>query len=356
VQGDTGEVRAGEALDWEALAAYVRWHFADDQIPGLRLSAPMEVLQFHGGHSNLTYVVRFGGADLVVRRPPVGPVPPRAHDMAREYRWLAALHPLFPLAPRPYILCEDETVLGTVFYVMERRRGMVVRRDEPLPLAGHPDVRRRVSEAMVETLAGLHAVDVTREPFADLGRPSGFVERQVRGWTDRWKRSQLDALPEMDDVAAWLASHLPPDPDEPSIVHGDFKLDNVLLDPLEPGRVTAVLDWEMCAAGEPLVDLGIMLAYWTAPAAGGAEPDALTTVTGRPGYFTRDELIDAYAWRSGRNLTGLRFYEALALFKIAVVIQQIAFRFRQGQTSDRRFATFGDRVIHLARHAAALLA
>jgi aminoglycoside phosphotransferase (APT) family kinase protein len=356
VQGDTGEVRTGEALDWDALAAYLRWHFTDDQLPGLRVSAPMEVLQFHGGHSNLTYVVRFGGAELVVRRPPFGPVPPRAHDMAREFRWLAALHPVFPLAPRPYLLCEDTAVLGSVFYVMERRRGMAVRREEPLPLAGHPDARRRLSEAMVDTLAALHAVPVTREPFTDLGRPSGFVARQVQGWTDRWQRARLDDLPEMDAVAAWLAEHMPADPDEPAIVHGDFKLDNVLLDPLEPGRVTAVLDWEMCAVGDPLVDLGIMLAYWTAPVTGGGEPDALTTVTGRPGYLSRDEIVDAYAWRSGRDVDRLAFYETFALFKIAVVIQQIALRYRQGQTADPRFATFGDRVTHLARQAAALVA
>src|SRR5215212_3023624 len=171
MQGETREIRPTEQLDWAALAVYLRWHLLPGQIKGLDLSREMEVAQFAGGHSNLTYLVRFGGAELVLRRPPLGPVPPRAHDMAREYRWLAALHPVFPLAPRPYLLCEDQSVLGSVFYVMERRRGIVIRHEEPLPIAGHPELRRRVSEALVDTLADLHAVDVTGGPLAELGRP-----------------------------------------------------------------------------------------------------------------------------------------------------------------------------------------
>ncbi len=270
--------------------------------------------------------------------------------MAREYRWLSALHPVFPLAPRPYVLCEDPSVLGSVFYIMERRRGMAVRRDEPLSLANHPDMRQRVSEALVETLATLHSVDVSREPLAGLGRPQGFVERQVRGWTERWQGAQLEPLPDMDAVAAWLAARVPPDPAEPTVVHGDFKLDNVLLDLLDPGRVRAVLDWEMCALGDPLVDLGIMVAYWTC---GAGEPggDALSSVTGRPGYLSREALIDGYARASGRDVSAITFYEAFALFKIAVVIQQIFHRYQRGQTDDGRFATFGDRVRDLAQQA-----
>ncbi len=262
--GDTREVRPTEQLDWSALAAYLRWHLPAHKIAGLDLERDIEVSQFPGGHSNLTYLVRFGGAELVVRRPPLGPVPPKAHDMAREFKWLAAIHPVFPLAPRPYLLCEDHQVIGSVFYVMERRRGVVVRRDEPLGLANRTDARRRLSEALIDTLADLHAIDVTTGPLAGLGKPAGFVERQVRGWSrtmgsvEDWTR-----YPKMDALAAWLLAHLPPDPAEPTIVHGDFKLDNVLLDSLDVGRLVAVFDWEMSALGDPLVDLGIMLAYWT---------------------------------------------------------------------------------------------
>ena len=350
MQGDTRDVRATEQLDWTALTAYLRWHLASHQIAGLDLERDIEVSQFPGGHSNLTYLVRFGGAELVVRRPPLGPVPPKAHDMAREFKWLAAVHPVFPLAPRPYLLCEDASVIGSVFYVMERRRGVVVRHDEPLGLANRPEARRRVSEALIDTLADLHAIDVTRGSLAGLGKPNGFVERQVRGWSDRWTGSKTSDVPEMDALQRWLIAHLPPDPDDPGIVHGDFKLDNVLLDPLDLGRIVAVFDWEMSALGDPLVDLGIVLAYWT-PTAPPEQRDALTSVTERPGWYTPEEILERYAARSGRDVSAIGFYKTFALFKIAVVIQQIYYRFVKGQTDDPRFATFGDRVTYLARHA-----
>jgi aminoglycoside phosphotransferase (APT) family kinase protein len=357
VLGDTREVRAAEQLDWTALAAYLRKHLPDvpagHQMDGLDLTSEMQISQFPGGHSNLTYLARFGGAELVVRRPPLGPVPPRAHDMAREYHWLAALNPVFPLAPRPFLICADPDVIGSVFYVMERRRGVVVRHEEPLGLANRPDVRRRVSEALVETLADLHAVDVSEPPLADLGKPAGFVDRQVRGWNERWTRARLNEVPEMEALAAWLVERIPPDPATPAVVHGDFKLDNVLLEPLNLGHLVAVLDWEMSALGDPLVDLGILLAYWS-PMSPPNQRDALTTVTNRPGYLTRDELVERYAERSGRDVSGIAFYEIFALFKIAVVIQQIFFRYKQGQTDDPRFANFDERVACLARQAAGL--
>jgi aminoglycoside phosphotransferase (APT) family kinase protein len=353
VLGDTRDVRPGEQLDWNALAAYLRLHLPVHQIKGLDLARDMDISQFPGGHSNLTYLARFGGAELVIRRPPLGPVPPKAHDMAREYRWLAALNPVFPLAPRPYLLCEDQHVVGSVFYVMERRRGIVVRNEEPMPLKDHAEARRRVSEALVDTLADLHALDVTNGPLSALGKPAGFVDRQVRGWGERWERAKLDDLPEMDALAGWLVGRIPADPDPPAVVHGDFKLDNVLLDPLDVGHIVAVFDWEMSALGDPLVDVGILLAYW-APTAPPSHRDALTTVTHRPGYFTRDEIIERYAARSGRDVSAIRFFETFALFKIAVVIQQIFYRYKRGQTDDARFANFGERVAYLARHAVAL--
>ena len=232
---------------------------------------------------------------------------------------------------------------------MERRRGVVVRGEEPLGLAHRPEARRAVSEALVDTLADLHAIDVSDGPISALGKPAGFVERQVRGWTDRWQRARLVDIPELEALATWLAARIPADPVVPAVVHGDFKLDNVLLDPLDLGRMVAVFDWEMSALGDPLADVGFLLAHW-APSAQGA----LMTVTDRPGWFTRDELIERYATRSGRDLSAIRFYEILALFKLAVVIQQIFLRYKRGQTDDPRFATFGDRVIYVARHAAGL--
>ena len=258
MESDARDVRPGEQLDWLRLASWLRDRLPACAVPGLDISAEPEVAQFPGGHSNLTYLVRFGEAEIVVRRPPFGPVPPTAHDMAREFRWLSAMHHVFPLAPRPYLLCEELDVIGSVFYAMERRRGLVVRADEPAVLA-NPAARRRLSTAMIDTLAGLHAIDVGAAPLNALGKPAGFVERQVRGWSERWHRSKTTPLPEMDALAEWLREHLPGDPATPSIVHGDFKLDNVMIDPEDVGRIVAVFDWEMSALGDPLVDLGIVL-------------------------------------------------------------------------------------------------
>ena len=350
VTADTCEVRPGEALDWGVLASYLRARL--DLGPAAAAGADVQVSQFPGGHSNLTYLLRIGAAELVVRRPPLGPVPPKAHDMAREYRWLEAVHPVFPLAPKPRLLCEDPSVLGVAFYVMERRHGLVVRHEEPAPLAGSPAARRRAGEAIVDALARLHAVDAASAAIAALGRPAGFLPRQVRGWTERWARAKTEDIRELDEVGAWLARRAPADPDRPSIVHGDYKLDNVMIDPADVGRLVAVLDWEMSALGDPLVDLGIFLAYWVPDGAHAGAPDALTTVTDRPGWLTRDAILERYARKSGRDLSSIGFYEVFARFKIAVVIQQIYVRFVRGQTDDPRFADFGARVRRLARQAA----
>jgi aminoglycoside phosphotransferase (APT) family kinase protein len=354
MESDAREVRPGEQLDWRRLTIWLRERLPDCDIAGLDVSREPAIAQFPGGHSNLTYLITFGAVEIVVRRPPFGPVAPTAHDVAREFRWLSAMHRVFPLAPRPYLLCENPDVIGSVFYAMERRRGLVVRTEEP-PALADPDARRRVSAALVDTLADLHALDVAARGLSGLGKPTGFVDRQVRGWTDRWHRAQTRTLAEMDALASWLREHLPSDPPAPSVVHGDFKLDNVMLDAADIGRIVAVFDWEMSALGDPLVDLGILLTYWS-PTAPPNQRDALTTVTDRPGYFSRDEIVERYARRSGRDLSGIRFYEVFAVFKIAVVIQQIYFRYVQGQTLDRRFATFDGRVAYLARHAAALAA
>jgi aminoglycoside phosphotransferase (APT) family kinase protein len=353
VEDHAGEVRPGEHLEWTRLESYLRDRLAAARIAGVDLSQPMAVAQFPGGHSNLTYLLRFGACELVLRRPPLGPVPPKAHDMAREYRWLEAAHPVFPLAPRPYLVCEDPAVVGTTFYVMERRHGLVVRGEEPARLRNNVAARRAVSTAVVDTLAELHCIDVSSHGLTALGKPAGFVERQVRGWTDRWHASKTTPLEEMDALAGWLLARLPADPGPPAIVHGDFKLDNLMFDADRIDRVVAVFDWEMCALGDPLVDVGILLAYW-APTAPPDQRDALTTVTGQPGYLTRDEIVARYAERSGRDVSAIRFYEVFALFKIAVVIQQIFFRYARGQTADARFANFDRRVQFLARAAADL--
>jgi aminoglycoside phosphotransferase (APT) family kinase protein len=351
---DAGSVRPGEQLDWTRLVGWLRERLPACAIRGLDITRAPEIAQFPGGHSNLTYLLRFGDAEIVIRRPPLGPVAPKAHDMAREFHWLAAMHRVFPLAPRPYILCEDRDVIGSVFYAMERRRGLVVRTEEPAAINGPAD-RRRLSNAVVSTLADLHRIDVAASDLGGLGKPAGFVARQVNGWTDRWHRAKTTSLREMEMLADWLQSHLPVDAEPPAVVHGDFKLDNLMLDAADVGRIVAVFDWEMSALGDPLVDLGILLAYWS-PSAPSGQRDALTTVTNRPGYFTRDDILDCYRMRSSRDLSNIRFYETFAVFKIAVVVQQIYFRYVHGQTTDARFAAFDARVAYLARHAADLAA
>jgi aminoglycoside phosphotransferase (APT) family kinase protein len=351
VEHDTGAVRGGEDLEWPRLVAWLRDRLPDCGIDRLDVRVEPAIAQFPGGHSNLTYLLTFGHVDIVIRRPPLGPVPPTAHDMAREFRWLSAMHRVFPLAPRPYVLCDDPAVVGAVFYAMERRRGIVVRNEEPPQLAGNQAARLALSESLIDTLADLHRVDVAANGLSALGKPAGFVERQVRGWSERWERSKTDARPEMDALAAWLRDRLPADASPPAVVHGDFKLDNVMLDPADIGRIVAVFDWEMSALGDPLVDLGILLTYWSPTL---EQADALATVTDRPGYLSPDALVDRYARRSGRDVSNVRYYQVFALFKVAAVVQQIYYRWVKGQTTDQRFATLDARVAALATRAAGL--
>lgn len=349
---DTRPVRASEQLEWSQLAAYLSSELPK-HIDGFDNAAEMEVEQFPGGHSNLTYLLRFGEIELVMRRPPFGPVPPRAHDMAREFRVLAAVHPVFPLAPRPYLVCEDPGVAGSVFYVMERRRGIVIRDVEPPDVRDRADLRAGISAAMIDTLADLHAIDVVARGLEALGKPAGFVARQVRGWTERWHGGKTSDVPEMEQLAAWLDKRIPADPPRATLVHGDYKLDNVMLDAGQPERLVAVFDWEMSAIGDPLVDLGILLCYWV-HIAGESRGDAVSTVTTRPGWFGRDEILERYAAHTKRDLGNIAFYEVFAVFKLAVVIQQIYARYVRGQTDDPRFAPLGERVLMLARKAASL--
>jgi aminoglycoside phosphotransferase (APT) family kinase protein len=353
---DTAPIRAGEELNIASLESYLRERLPDlldgHQIAG----APLRIEQFPGGHSNLTYLIQVGDRQFVLRRPPFGPVAPTAHDMPREYRLLQAIHPVFRLAPRPYLLCEDLSIIGAPFYLMERRKGLVIRREMPESMANDLSLRRRVGESLIDTLASLHQVDIYAAGLDKIGKPIGFVTRQVRGWTDRWHRSKTSELPEIDEVIRWLNERIPSDPDPqssfpPTLVHNDFKLDNVMLDIDDPARVVAVLDWEMCTVGDPLVDLGILLCYWPQADDPEARRESISPVTTEPGWLTRTEVVERYATRTGRDLSDITFYEIFALFKIAVVLQQIFFRYERGQTHDERFKDFGRRVAGLAEAA-----
>ncbi|HEY0431647.1 MAG TPA: phosphotransferase family protein [Pyrinomonadaceae bacterium] len=366
---DSTAVRIGEELDLAVLDGYLRERLPAE-VSEFDPSATIEIEQFPGGHSNLTYLVRYGDREFVLRRPPVGPVAPTAHNMPREYKLLSVIHPHFPLAPKPVLLCEDAAVIGVPFYLMERRRGFIVRATVPPQLGGdlHLELRRRLSESVVDTLVALHAVDIHTTGIEQIGKPAGFVTRQVHGWAERWQRSKTGELAEMDRVIQWLAKRIPPEPDgAATIVHNDFKLDNLMLDEADPSRVVAVLDWEMSTVGDPLVDVGLVLTYWTMSGRSGGsggsagtggpggkstgETSSLRAITNGPGWLTREEMIERYERKTGRDLSRIVFYETFARFKVAVVIQQIYFRYVQGQTQDERFRHLDGFVLELAREA-----
>jgi aminoglycoside phosphotransferase (APT) family kinase protein len=340
---DTAPIREGEQIDADILRAFLREKLPD--------AGPLLAIeQFPGGHSNLTYLLRCERGEYVLRRPPFGPVPPKAHDMAREYRILDAVGPHFRGAPGVYLLCEDRSVLGAPFYLMERRRGVILRRQAAPEFLALADYAGCASQAFIDCLAELHAIDIRRAGLDSLGRPDGFLERQVRGWTERWERAKTTDLPQMQRLSAWLAEHRPPSP-PPTLVHNDFKLDNVMLDAQDPGRVVAVLDWEMATVGDPLVDLGIVLCYWPEPGDPRVRREAISPLTTGPGWFSRRQLLERYQSRSGLDLSAIPYYEVFGVFKLAVVLQQIYYRYFIGQTRDERFRDFDARVRGLAEAA-----
>jgi aminoglycoside phosphotransferase (APT) family kinase protein len=343
---EVAPIRAGEEIDVRALGNYLR-----GKVEGLEHGLSVE--QFPGGHSNLTYLVHAGDREYVLRRPPLGPVAPKAHDMAREFHVLEAVNPVFPPAPRVYLLCEDPAVIGSTFYLMERRHGVVLRRDIPAEFISDGAFPRKASEGFIDCLAQLHSIDTERPPLAGLGRPDGFLERQVRGWTERWGRARTEELPGMDRLMEWLATRVPAS-QRPALVHNDFKLDNLMLDTRNPGRVEAVLDWEMATVGDPLVDLGCTLCYWTQAGDPEMRGGALSGITAEPGWYTRAELVSRYAEKSGRDVSSLGYYEVFGLFKLGVILQQIYFRYHRGQTRDERFRDFNLRVRGLMRAAVEL--
>ncbi|MCA0458443.1 MAG: phosphotransferase family protein [Chloroflexi bacterium] len=340
---DTIAVRADEGLDEPQLAAYLC-----DLLPAA--DQPLTVRQFGGGASNLTYLLDYGTHQYVLRRPPLGPVAPSAHDMSREYRVLSVLHRAFPYAPQAFVFCDDLSVIGAPFFVMERKQGVVVRRSLPDAYAALPDAPQQMSFALVDALADLHAVNYAELGLETLGKPDGFIERQVEGWYGRWQKAKADDLPDMDAVYAWLKANLPPTA-AASLVHNDYKLDNVMLAPDNPARLVAVFDWDMCTLGDPLADLGTLLTYWTEP----NDPPYLQMTAMMPvgdsRFPTRAELVTRYAERSGRDISPIRFYHTLGLFRLVVICAQIYIRYKRGQTQDQRFESFGPMITLLAQAA-----
>ena len=314
------------------------------ELPGLRLKKVVEYLHAHvpgatgtlrfelisGGRSNITYRVWSGPRSWVLRRPPLGHVLATAHDMTREFRVLRALADSPVPVARPLVLCEDPSINDVPFYVMEDRAGLVLADAIPDGFADAAADRRRIGDAMIDTMVALHAVDYVAVGLTGFGRPDGYLGRQVQRWSTQWAGNKTSDLPEIDELIRRLSAALPASP-APTIVHGDFRLGNLALDPNDPGRVVAVYDWEMATLGDPLADLGYTLIYWADPSEADVSGGWMPSVTAAPGFATRAELVARYAQRSGRDVAAIDFYQVLALYKLAVISEGIYKRFTIGQ-------------------------
>lgn len=327
-------VRSGEEIDVEALAEYL-----GRALPELGGEAgDLEVRQFPSGFSNLTYLVSVADLDLVLRRPPFGADIKSAHDMGREFRILSALAGSYRKVPRALLYCEESEVLGAPFYLMERVEGVVLRPRMPKAESPDPEIMAAIAGSLVSTLAELHAVDYQGAGLGDLGRPEGYVGRQIQGWSKRYDAARTDDIGSIEAVAGWLDGHMPA-AGGAALIHNDFKYDNLVLDPADLSRVVAVLDWEMATLGDPLMDLGTSLGYWVDPDDPPQMRELKLSPTTLAGNLSRREVAERYAEVTGSPLDDLVFYYVYGLFKIAVIVQQIYARYLRGDTQDPRFAS-----------------
>lgn len=335
-------IRPGEELDVIKLEPFLRSRFSGE-------AGRFSVSQFPSGHSNLTYCVQLGARKVVLRRPPFGSKVKSAHDMGREFQVLSKLHDVYLPAPKVLLYCDDSSILGAPFYLMEPISGIILRRDPPSGLPFTSETARALCESFIDNLARLHSIDYADIGLADLGKPLGYLERQVRGWTERYHGSKTHDLPEVDLISSWMQQNLPLSSCA-TLIHNDYKFDNVILAAEELTKIIGVLDWEMCTLGDPLSDLGSALAYWVEA----TDPDDLQKLrwgpTNYPGSMTRHELVQRYAQTSGRDVSNMVFYVVFARFKVAVIVQQIYYRYHVGLTKDPRFAVMPEVVRTLLRH------
>ncbi len=336
------DVRPEEQLDVTRLEPYLREHLP--QAVGAFM-----LRQFGGGHANLTYLVRFGEHEYVLRRPPLGPVAERSHDMKREHAVLSKLYAFYPNAPRSFHLCTDQTIIGSDFVIEERKHGIAIRRELPERYVGDVGLARRMSSAIVDRLAELHQVDVVAAGLAELGHPEGYVRRQVEGWTGRWDAARTAHTTDASPLIDWLRERMPQSK-VATLVHNDYKLDNMLLDPDDPSHIVALLDWDMCTYGDPMMDVGYMLALWPQ-----ASDPPIFHLWGMPtwhnGFMTRDEVVEYYGKLTGIDVSQAAWYHVFNFFRFAAIIQQIYKRYDAGQTHDERFREMGNQantLIHVA--------
>ena len=326
--------RAGEQLPTARLGPYLRECLPDT-------AGKLNVLQFPGGRANLTYLLRFGDTEYVLRRPPLGPIAPSSHDMGREYRVLSKLCDHFSLAPRSFHYCEDLDIIGSPFQIMERREGIVIREHVPAPFDRDADLKRRVGEMLVDILGDFHLLDRHAVGLGDLGHPDGFIERQLEGWAKRWVAAAHEDNADMAWLIDWLRGHRP-ESSHISLIHNDFKLDNVLVGRRDPATPVAILDWDMCTSGDPLSDLGYLLNQWAEATDSAEDIRSAAIPSEETGFPTRTEVVDRYAARTGFDVSNVHWYYAFSTVKFAVIIQQIFIRFHRGQTRDQRFAHYDE--------------
>jgi aminoglycoside phosphotransferase (APT) family kinase protein len=334
ITDQAAEIRKGEELD----VAAVRM-FLCDALGGM--DGTLEVRQYPAGFSNLTYAVTAGKREMVLRRPPFGRKAKSAHDMGREFKMLNALHPVFPYCPRPLAYTEDESIMGCPFYVMEKISGVILRKDLPPGLSLDPKEARRLCENMIDLQEKLHGLDYASIGLADFGKPGGYVKRQVDGWSRRYRDARTPDVPDFEAAMAWLDRHQPPDSPSPGIIHNDYKFDNMVLNADHPTEIIGILDWEMATIGDPLMDLGASISYWV----NRDDPEEAQLMRMMPttidGMMTRKELVARYTEKSGIDTGDFDFYFAFGLFRLAVIAQQIYYRFYHGQTTDKRFIKLG---------------
>lgn len=341
---DTRPVRPGEELETDKLLAFLRTRL--DSVKG-----EIAVEQFPAGSSNLTYLVKAGEREFVLRRPPFGNTVKTAHDMSREFSVLSKLSAVYPPAPRPLLFCDDESVIGSEFYLMERRTGLIIRGRSPEVLENSPDLQRLVCRSFVDNLALLHSLDYEAAGLGNLGLPEGYPHRQVEGWTKRYFAAKTDEWPEMEAAIRWLNENIPGESGA-GLVHNDYKFDNIMLDPLDLTKIVAVLDWEMVTVGDPLMDLGTTLGYWMSREAGEEILNMPFNPRALMENITRRELAEMYAEASCRDVSNILYYYVFGTFKIAVIVQQIYARYVKGFTTDERFANFNQFVAALGETAA----
>jgi aminoglycoside phosphotransferase (APT) family kinase protein len=336
-----GPIRSGEDLNLQRLEDWLR--------PYIPTQGSLSIKQFPSGHSNLTYLIEFGGQELVLRRPPFGNQVKSAHDMGREYRVLSKLSEVYAPAPRPYVFCEDKDIIGDEFYVMERRQGLVLRKNNiPEELASNPDAMKRLGLSLIDNLATLHTLDFEAAGLGDLGRPHGYTRRQVTGWNERYQKAQTDDWAEVEQLGQWLMDNIPEDV-APGLVHNDYKYDNVMLSADDLTTIVAVFDWEMATIGNPHMDLGTALSYWVQADDAQDIRKLVFGPTMLPGSPTRQELAERYADVTGACLADMLYYYCFGLFKLAGILQQIYARFARGLTTDARFAEMNSGVAALGR-------